>query len=109
MIGGDLRAVKSVRHHSGRIAYTPSCSTKSDRQGGTGIAATVRYGAPLRGFLLSGLAFLPVIGIELLPLGLLLIAEDVPFLRGPAARLMLWLEDRWRALRRWWRHKKGVS
>lgn len=59
--------------------------------------------------LLSGLAFLPVIGIELLPLGLLLIAEDVPFLRGPAARLMLWLEDRWRALGRWWRHKKGVS
>jgi hypothetical protein len=44
--------------------------------------------------------FLPVIGIEWLPIGLLLIAQDVPILRRPAARLMLWLENRWMALRR---------
>jgi hypothetical protein len=43
--------------------------------------------------------FLPVLGLWFLPLGLLLIAQDVPFLRRPVGRLMLWLEDRWRALR----------
>jgi hypothetical protein len=43
--------------------------------------------------------FLPVIGIEWLPIGLMLIAQDVPILRRPAARLMLWLEHRWMALR----------
>lgn len=47
--------------------------------------------------------FLPVIGIEFLPLGLLLIAQDVPFLRKPVARWMLWLEDRWIEFRAWWR------
>jgi hypothetical protein len=45
--------------------------------------------------------FLPVVGIEFFPLGLLLIAQDVPFLRRPAAKLLLWLEARWRALREW--------
>src|SRR5687767_918036 len=43
--------------------------------------------------------FLPVIGVELFPIGLLLIAQDVPFLRRPAAKLLLWLEDMWRELR----------
>ena len=50
--------------------------------------------------------FLPVIGIEYLPLGLLLIAVDVPFLRRPVALFVLWLEDRWMAVRRWWRRKR---
>lgn len=44
--------------------------------------------------------FLPVIGLEFFPIGLLLIAQDVPFLRKPVARWMLWLEDRWVALSR---------
>ena len=53
--------------------------------------------------------FLPVVGIELLPIGLLLIAQDVPFLRKPVGKMMLWLEDRWVALRRHfrrWRSQK---
>lgn len=55
-------------------------------------------------FLVGGfLWFLPVLGVWLLPLGLLLIAQDVPLLRKPVARGMLWLEERWRALRRRWR------
>lgn len=33
--------------------------------------------------------FLPVVGIEFFPIGLLLIAQDVPFLRRPAAKLLL--------------------
>lgn len=47
--------------------------------------------------------FLPVIGIEFLPIGLLVIAQDVPFLRRPIGRMMLWLEYRWLLFRRWWR------
>lgn len=56
--------------------------------------------------LLSTLSFLPIIGLELLPLGLLLVAQDVPFLRKPAARMMLWFEDAWRVVKRWWRSRK---
>jgi hypothetical protein len=51
--------------------------------------------------------FLPVLGLEFLPIGLLLIAQDVPFLRRPVARMMLWLEDRWRALRRRFKRKRA--
>ena len=47
--------------------------------------------------------FLPIVGIEFLPLGLLLIAEDVPFLRKPVGRMMIWLEQRWLALKRRWK------
>lgn len=44
----------------------------------------------------SVLWFLPVVGIEFLPLGLLLIAQDVPFLRRPVGRMTLKLEALWR-------------
>ena len=57
-------------------------------------------------FILSSVFwFLPVVGIEFLPLGLLLIAEDVPFLRKPVGRMMIWLEERWLAVKRWWRKR----
>jgi hypothetical protein len=36
--------------------------------------------------------FLPIVGIELLPIGLMFIAIDVPFLRRPVARLIAWIE-----------------
>jgi hypothetical protein len=48
--------------------------------------------------------YLPVLGIELLPIGLLLLAQDVPFLREPVARFTLWLDAQWRKLKRWWRN-----
>jgi hypothetical protein len=52
-------------------------------------------------FILGGLLwFLPVVGIEMLPVGLLLIAQDVPFLRKPVGRAMVWLERKWVAWRR---------
>jgi hypothetical protein len=41
------------------------------------------------------LSFLPVLGIWMLPLGLLLIARDIPFLRTPAARMLAWIEAKW--------------
>ena len=55
--------------------------------------------------ILSFLAFLPVIGIWFLPVGILMIAQDVPVLRRPAARAVFWMERKWAALRRWWRHR----
>ena len=45
--------------------------------------------------------FLPVVGLEFLPLGLMLIAQDVPILRAPTARLIFWLIAKWHALRAW--------
>jgi hypothetical protein len=41
----------------------------------------------------------PVLGIEFIPLGLLLIAQDVPPLRKPIAEMTLWLECQWVKLR----------
>jgi len=44
-------------------------------------------------------AFLPVLGIELLPLGLMLLAHDISCLRKPVGTGMLWLMARWRGLK----------
>ncbi|MGA0586540.1 hypothetical protein ACO2Q2_05310 [Dyella sp. KRB-257] len=41
------------------------------------------------------LSFLPVLGIWMLPLGLLLLAQDLPFLRRPVRRALIWAERRW--------------
>ena len=38
--------------------------------------------------LLGFLGFLPVLGFWMIPLGLALLALDLPFLRGPLARLL---------------------
>jgi hypothetical protein len=54
----------------------------------------------------SFLWFLPVLGLWFLPLGLLLIAQDVRFLRRPVGRMTLYFFDRWRHLRKWWARKK---
>lgn len=51
-------------------------------------------------------SFLPVLGFEFIPIGLLLIAQDVPFLRKPVGEFTLWLERKWVALRRWWRERE---
>src|SRR5690606_4402250 len=56
---------------------------------------------------LGFLGFLPVIGFELIPIGLLLIAQDVPVLREPMGRLTLWLEEKWRQLRRRWQRRRN--
>jgi membrane-bound ClpP family serine protease len=49
--------------------------------------------------------FVPVLGIELIPIGLLLIAQDFPPLREPVARMTLWLERQWVQLRARWQHR----
>lgn len=61
-------------------------------------------------FIAGGLLwFLPVVGIELLPIGLLLIAQDVPFLKKPVGRGMLWLVHKWQALRHWWKARRRTA
>jgi hypothetical protein len=39
--------------------------------------------------------FLPILGLWMLPLGLLLFAQDVPMLQGPMARMLGWIERKW--------------
>jgi hypothetical protein len=54
---------------------------------------------PTAGLLIFGgvFSFLPVFGLWMLPLGLLLLAVDLPSLRPPMARLLRWIERRWPA------------
>jgi hypothetical protein len=56
-------------------------------------------------FMLGGLLwFLPVVGFYMLPIGLLLLAQDVPFLRRPVGQATIWLVRKWAVLRRRWEH-----
>ena len=52
---------------------------------------------PLAILLIVGgiLSFLPILGLWMLPLGLLLFAQDVPFLQKPMARMLGWIERKW--------------
>lgn len=79
---------------------------------GTGIgwvrAPVTRIGRLLVGSVLivfGAFGFLPVLGYWMIPLGLLLIAQDVPGLRRPVAGVMLRLERRWR---RWRRRRRAA-
>jgi hypothetical protein len=46
--------------------------------------------------ILSGfVGFLPILGFWMIPLGLLLIAKDIPFLRGPLVGVLTWAERKW--------------
>ena len=40
-------------------------------------------------------SFFPVLGLWMLPLGLLLFAQDVPMLQKPMARMLGWVERKW--------------
>lgn len=52
-------------------------------------------------------SILPLLGLWMLPLGLLLLAQDVPFLRRPMRRALLWVERRWV---RWkWRRRNKAG
>jgi hypothetical protein len=48
-------------------------------------------------------SFLPILGLWMLPLGILLLAQDIPFLRRPKGRALVWLERRWA---RWKRRRR---
>jgi hypothetical protein len=51
-------------------------------------------------------SILPLLGLWMLPLGLLLLAQDLPFLRRPTRRSLLWSERRWL---RWKRSRRRRS
>jgi hypothetical protein len=51
--------------------------------------------------------FLPVVGLEFLPIGLLLIAQDVPFLRRPVGKLMMRLLDAADRVILWWKNRRA--
>jgi hypothetical protein len=50
------------------------------------------------------LSFLPILGLWMVPLGALLLAQDIPFLRRPVGRALVWLERRWI---KWKRRRAG--
>lgn len=51
--------------------------------------------------------FLPVVGLEFLPIGLLLIAQDVPFLRRPVGKMMMRLLDGVDRVISWWKNRRA--
>lgn len=52
-------------------------------------------------FILGGLVgFLPVLGFWMVPLGALLLAEDIPVLRNPTMRAL-------GTVQRWWDRRRG--
>jgi hypothetical protein len=58
-------------------------------------------------FIIGGVfSFLPFLGIWMLPLGLMLLAVDLPFLRAPVAGAVVRLRRRGRIWGRWLRTKR---
>jgi hypothetical protein len=53
-------------------------------------------------------SFLPVLGLWMLPLGLLLIAYDGPFLRKPVGYFTIWGTEKWAGFRLWLSRKRGT-
>jgi hypothetical protein len=59
-------------------------------------------------FILGGLfSFLPVLGLWMLPFGLLLLAVDLPALRGPISALMVRGRRRIGRWALWWRARRN--
>jgi hypothetical protein len=49
--------------------------------------------------------FLPIVGYEFIPVGLLVISQDIPFLRRPMGKFVLWLLEKWKVLKKRWKHR----
>ena len=66
---------------------------------------------PLAILLMVGGVFsiLPVLGLWMLPLGMLLIAQDVPVLEKPVAKSLGWVERKWIERERKKREKERVK
>src|ERR1700761_8651420 len=52
-------------------------------------------------------SFLPILGLWMLPLGLLFIAQDVPFLQKPLVGALAWIEAKWGRLKLAWRNRSS--
>lgn len=64
-----------------------------------------KYRIPIGLLLIAGglVGFLPIVGYEFIPVGLLVLAQDIPFLRKPVGKFILWLLRKWRALKKRWK------
>ncbi len=58
-------------------------------------------------FVLGGLLapLVPILGVWMIPIGLLLLAYDVPFLRRPTANFTIWSTRKWIALKGWFNQR----
>lgn len=54
---------------------------------------------------LGFLGFLPILGFWMVPLGVLLLAQDIPFLQRPTRVALTWIERKWLD----WRRKRKSS
>lgn len=52
----------------------------------------VRMPAAILLILIGLIGIFPIVGLSLIPLGLILVAEDIPFLQPPIARMLAWIE-----------------
>jgi hypothetical protein len=84
------RRLKRVERH------VPRHPAKAVRWARKDLAAWARI--PLGIALVAGglLGFLPILGYWMVPVGLILLAKDIPFLRTPAIRFIDWGERKWR-------------
>ncbi len=65
----------------------------------------IRVGAAIL-FILGGIfAILPVLGLWMLPVGLALLAQDVPGLKVPLEKSARWIEATWKRLKERWRNR----
>jgi hypothetical protein len=55
------------------------------------------------------LGFLPFLGFWMIPLGLLLLAQDIPFLKRPAGRALVWCNRTWQKQKRCWRRPDSAA
>jgi disulfide bond formation protein DsbB len=54
----------------------------------------------------SVFSILPVLGLWMMPLGLMLLAIDVPFLQRPVTKMLQWIERTWSRLRNRWKGRR---
>jgi hypothetical protein len=52
-------------------------------------------------------SLLPILGLWMLPLGLALMSDDVPWLKTPLECAAHWIEGAWRKARTAWRNRVG--
>lgn len=65
-----------------------------------------KYRIPLGLFLIAcgTVGFLPIVGYEFIPLGLLVLAQDIRCLRKPVGKMVLWLLSKWVKIKKRWQH-----
>lgn len=67
----------------------------------------LRIGAALL-FIVGGVfSILPILGLWMLPLGLALLSQDIPWLKVPLEKAARWIERTWESLATRWRNRRG--